>query len=49
MTFATVTLTRGDTHLVGYMMEDGTFQFLIRGKMRTFPTLMDAWSAWANA
>lgn len=48
MTFATVTLTQGSVTLTGYMMEDGTFEFFMQGRMQKFPTLMAAWQAWAD-
>lgn len=48
MTFASIELLRGNTRLLGYMMEDGTFQFLMGGEMRSFPTLMDVWLAWTE-
>lgn len=46
MIFGNVTLERGNTVLRGYVMEDGSFQFLLHGKMESFDTLLDVWARW---
>lgn len=45
MTFASVRIERGSTSLFGYLMDDGTFQFIIKGKMQVFKTLLAVWAA----
>ncbi len=48
MTFASITFRRLTTELTGYAMEDGTFQFIIKGKMQSFLTLMAVWAAYTD-
>lgn len=49
MTFASITLTKGKVKLLGYLMENNTFQFIIGGKkMQTFASLLDVWEAWED-
>lgn len=48
MTLGTVILEIQNTTLRGYIMEDGTFQFLVKGKMRTFDSLLAVWAMWTD-
>ena len=47
-TFASITISKGNTTLNGYVLTDGTFDFLIDGKMRNYKTILDVWAAWTD-
>ena len=47
-TLGTITLLIQGAQLVGYILEDGTLQFLIRGTMRTFANVLQVWDAWTD-
>ena len=47
-TLGGITLRIQGTTLEGYVMDDGTFQFIIGGKMQTFPDVLTVWKAWAD-
>jgi len=47
-TFASVTLMKADTTLNGYVLTDGTFKFIIGGKMNNYKTILDVWAAWTE-
>lgn len=47
-TFAHIELIKLGTRLLGYLMSDGTFQFIIKGEMKTYATLLDVWSAYID-
>ena len=48
MTFASVTFQRNGVSLLGYAMDDGSFQFIIDGRMTSFDSLLDVWAAFAE-
>ena len=47
--FGMIQLTRGSTTLNGYVMEDNTFQFIISGKIASYPSLLAVWDAWEDS
>lgn len=47
-TFGTVSLTRENSTITGYCMDDGSFQFIIGGKLGDYGTLQAAHSAWTE-
>lgn len=44
--FSVVTMQRLSTTLTGYLMNDGTFQFMIQGKMQSYASLAAVWLAY---
>jgi len=47
-TLGTVVLQVANTTLTGYIMSDGTFQFIIGSCMNSYPTLLDVWQDWLD-
>ena len=48
MTLASVRIQMGTTDLLGYMLTDGTVQFIMGGKPLVFATVHDALKYWAD-
>lgn len=47
-TFGTIELVAQNTRLLGYVMSDWTYEFVMRGRLRSFPTLQAAWEYWTD-
>lgn len=48
MTFASISVSMGNITLSGYLLDNGKVQFVMKGQMRTFDTIMDACQWWLN-
>ena len=44
----TVQISKDGDTLMGYACTDGTFQFLLDGKLQEFETIPDIWKAWSR-